>query len=112
MTTQAEAQAVKQAADQAAQQIAQQVGEAVSQAIQKAMQTTGVSATETRMEDIGGGERVTKENADNSQILFANNKRTYDEYQQESLESIKRNRSYVDKILSDAHGYDMGARTF
>jgi hypothetical protein len=37
---------------------------------------------------------------------FANIKRTYDEYQQESLESIKRNRSVVDKILSDAQQYD------
>jgi len=37
---------------------------------------------------------------------FANIKRTYDEYQQESLESIKRNRSYVDKILSDASQFD------
>lgn len=37
---------------------------------------------------------------------FANIKRTYDEYQQESLESIKRNRSYIDKILSDAQQYD------
>ena len=37
---------------------------------------------------------------------FANVKRTYDEYQQESLESIKRNRSYVDKVLSDAQQSD------
>lgn len=111
MATQSENQAVKQAAQEAAQQAAeqtaQQVGEAVSQAIQKALQTTGVSATETRMEDIGGGERVTKENADNSQILFSNQKRTYDEYQNVSLESIARNRSYIDKILSDAHEYSM-----
>ena len=31
----------------------------------------------------------------------ANVKRTYDEYQEVSLESIKRNRSYVDKVVSD-----------
>lgn len=37
---------------------------------------------------------------------FANVKRTYDEYQQESLESIKRNRSYIDKVLSDAQQND------
>lgn len=37
---------------------------------------------------------------------LANIKRTYDEYQQESLESIKRNRSYVDKVLSDAQQHD------
>jgi len=37
---------------------------------------------------------------------FGNVKRTYDEYQQESLESIKRNRTIVDKIVSDAQQYD------
>ena len=37
---------------------------------------------------------------------FANVKRTYDEYQHESLESIKRNRAYVDKVLSDAQQSD------
>lgn len=37
---------------------------------------------------------------------MANVKRTYDEYQQESLESIKRNRTIVDKLISDAQQYD------
>lgn len=37
---------------------------------------------------------------------FANVKRTYDEFQQESLESIRRNRSYVDKVISDAQQND------
>ena len=37
---------------------------------------------------------------------FANIKRTYDEYQHESLESVRRNRSYVDKTLSDAQQHD------
>jgi len=36
----------------------------------------------------------------------ANVKRTYDEFQQESLESIRRNRAYIDKILSDAQQAD------
>lgn len=35
-------------------------------------------------------------------ITLANMKRTYDEYQQASLESIKQNQSYIQKILSDA----------
>lgn len=39
-------------------------------------------------------------------MIFANIKRTYDEYQQESLESIKRNRSIVDKLVSDAQQFD------
>ena len=99
-----------QTGNQLAAQIAQQVGQTVSDAISKLLQsqtlTTGVSASESRQEDIGGGERVTKENADNSQLFMLNGKRTYDEYQHESLESIKRNRSYVDKVLSDAQQYD------
>ena len=39
-------------------------------------------------------------------LLFANRKRTYDEYQQESLETIRMNRSYVAKTLSDASQND------
>jgi len=117
---QAVAQAIQganqQGAQQAAQQIAEQVGQSVSQAISKVMQsqtqTTGATLLSGRAEnaDIGGSERLEKDNMDESGIIFANTKRTYDEYQHESLESIKRNRSYVDKILSDAHGYDMSAR--
>lgn len=44
--------------------------------------------------------------AANMKALFdftmANMKRTYDEYQNASLESVKQNQSYVQKILSDA----------
>jgi len=39
-------------------------------------------------------------------LFISNMKRTYDEYQHESLESIKRNRSYIDKVLSDAQQND------
>ncbi len=45
-------------------------------------------------------------NAAQADPWFANVKRTYDEYQQESLESVRRNRSYVDKVLSDAQQHD------
>jgi hypothetical protein len=37
---------------------------------------------------------------------FANVKRLYDEFLHESLESIRRNRSYLDKVLSDAQQSD------
>lgn len=37
---------------------------------------------------------------------FGNIKRTYDEFQHESLESIRRNRTIVDKTLSDAQQHD------
>lgn len=45
------------------------------------------------------------------EVWFANIKRTYDEYQHESLESVRRNRSYVDKILSDAQIHDNAKQT-
>lgn len=34
-------------------------------------------------------------------FTFANMKRTYDEYQQASLESIKQNQSYIQKVITD-----------
>jgi hypothetical protein len=104
-------------AKEIAQQVAQQVGESVSQAISKVLQsqtqtTGGTLLTGTRhMEDVGETERLATEMADRSGIMFSNQKRTYDEYQQESLESIKRNRSYVDKVLSDAATHDNRTRT-
>jgi hypothetical protein len=119
MTKESEAVTVaKEVAQQVAEQTAQQVGQAVSEAISKVLQTqtmstgvsSGMASQQDRMGDIGGTERLEKDSMDNSGILFSNQKRTYDEYQQESLESIKRNRSYVDKILSDAHGYDNNAK--
>jgi hypothetical protein len=97
-------------ADEIARQVAQQVGQSVSEAISKLLQsqtmTTGMSTTQEKMGDIGGTERLEKDQMSDSGILFSNQKRTYDEYQHESLESIKRNRSYVDKILSDNHSHD------
>ena len=55
-----------------------------------------MAETETRRaQDIGQDE-----------AWAVNLKRTYDEYQEVSLESIKRNRAIVDKIVSDAQQYD------
>ena len=46
----------------------------------------------------------------NNKMLFdftlSNMKRTYDEYQQASLESIKNQQKYVEKVLSDAQQND------
>ena len=41
----------------------------------------------------------------------ANLKRTYDEMQHESLESIRRNRAIVDKLVSDAQQFDNARQT-
>lgn len=114
-------QAATQVGAQVGQQLQQTVGQTVSDAISKLLQsqttTAGMSTVQERMGDIGGTERLEKDQmADSSHmfaktkgesdLIFANMKRTYDEYQQESLESIKRNRSYVDKVLADAQQYD------
>jgi len=95
-----------QIAPQVAQQIASQIDQAVSQVAQKFTQTTGTVSSRVENADIGGAERLEKDQMADSGILFSNLKRTYDEYQQESLESIKRNRTYVDKVLSDALQFD------
>lgn len=108
MAEQSEEQVAKQIADQISQQVGQTVADAISRVLQGQTLTTGVSASESRMEDIGGGERYTKESADNAAMMFANQKRTYDEYQDISLESIKRNRTFLDRILNDTHEYSMG----
>jgi hypothetical protein len=107
MPDQEDAQSAAQIADQIAQQVGQSVSEAISKLLQSQTLSSGVSASETRMEDIGGGERYTKESADNAALMFANTKRTYDEYQHESLESIKRNRTFLDRVLNDTHEYGM-----
>lgn len=39
--------------------------------------------------------------------LYNNMKRSYDEYQHESLESIRRNRSHVDVVLSNAESHNV-----
>jgi len=46
-----------------------------------------------------GGEREFEVGKD--EAWFANIKRTYDEYQQESLTTIRRSRDYISKVLSD-----------
>lgn len=93
----------QQTAAQLAQQIAEQVGQAVSQAISKLLQsqaqTTGGSGIFTRQEmaDIGGAETHERALAGEQGILFANKKRTYDEYQNADLETIKRNQRVVEQ---------------
>ena len=58
--------------------------------------STSTAVTEERTYDIGEGE-----------AWKFNMKRMADEYQHESLESIRRNRSYVDNKLSNAEQNDM-----
>ena len=106
------AQVVAQAlgAVQAGSQTAQQAAQAINQAVSDLKQTLSSQATQVLQEETGFAERLQTAGVDNQGVLFANVKRTYDEYQHESLESIKRNRSYVDKVLSDAQVHDNDTR--
>lgn len=54
----------------------------------------------------GSGKKEREFEIGRDESWFANIKRTYDEYQQESLESIRRNRGIIDKIISDAQQFD------
>jgi cell division septum initiation protein DivIVA len=105
------AQLVEQVAQAAASvQSASQTAQQVNQAVSDLAQKLSSQATQVLQEETGFAERLQTAGVDNQGVLFANVKRTYDEYQQESLESIKRNRSYVDKVLSDAQTHDNDTR--
>ena len=56
--------------------------------------------------EIGKDESWAASQHSQNEAWFANVKRTYDEYQHESLETIKNQRSYVQKVLSDAQQND------
>lgn len=40
-----------------------------------------------------------------AEMTAANVKRTYDEFQHESLESVRRNRTYVDQVIQDSRNH-------
>jgi len=98
------------AAQQAASQTSQQINQSVADLLAKMSQQTSTQAAQVLQEETGFGERLQTAGVDNQGVLFANVKRTYDEYQHESLESVRRNRSYVDKVLSDAQAHDNDTR--
>jgi len=56
--------------------------------------------------EIGADEGYKAKLLSESGILFANAKRTFDEYQQESLETIRRSRDHFGKLTSDAQTAD------
>ena len=56
--------------------------------------------------EIGKDESWAASQHSQNEAWFANVKRTYDEYQGESLEGIRTNRAYIQKVLSDAQQND------
>jgi hypothetical protein len=81
--------------DEVARQVAEQVGLSISEAIQKVLTTqsnvqgNNQTSTQDRMGDIGGTERLEKDNMNESGIIFANQKRTADAYQNQELADAK-----------------------
>ena len=56
--------------------------------------------------EIGKDESWASSQHSQNEAWFANVKRTYDEYQNESLESVKNNRMIIIKLISDAQQHD------
>ena len=97
-----ETMAALNANSQSAAQTSQQINQSIADLLAKMSQQTTSQAAQVLQEETGMGERAQLDNADRSGLLFANAKRTYDEFQQESLECIRRARTHADKLLSDA----------
>jgi len=120
-TPEGEKDMAEMTAEQIAQQVAQSVGETVRQASAETTRAVIDSSRTAGSQEVGaeremetGTDEAFKsfnvgraaDAAENQRVIFANLKATYDAYQQESLESIKRNRTFVDKVLLDAQQYD------
>ena len=61
------------------------------------------------MDEHGSGKKPVEDSAEvvgKVEAWLANIKRTYDEYQQESLETIRQHRTLFDKLLTDAQQFD------
>lgn len=105
-------------ADQAAQQAAQQAAEAVQQAARQAAADTTraiIDASRTAASQEVGAEREMETGLDEyfkhqSQVNALNSKRSFDEYQHESLESIRRNRTLVDRMAGLSVDHDQQIR--
>jgi hypothetical protein len=95
-------------ADEIARQVAQQIGQSISEAISKLLQSqantqgTSQSTTQRNLEDVSEVERYAKEGANESSAWHANVKRSYDEYQDVSLEGTRRKSVIADQALQNA----------
>lgn len=115
---QAIVQAVQQALQGTAQQSAAQIAESVAQAARQATAESTrqvIDASRTAGSQEIGAEREAETGTDDffkhaSQNNAINMKRTYDEYQHESLESIRRNRTVVDRMAGLSVDHDSQIR--
>lgn len=100
--------AANTAAQQAASQTSQQINQGINDLLTKLASNVSTTSTASQVlqEETGFAEQLQIAGSAHTQQVLSNMKRTYDEYQHESLESIKRNRAIVDKIVSDAQQHD------
>jgi len=103
MTDLIAALAAQQATQQGSQQAAQTTGQ--QQSAQGVRSATQESVVGTEIAETMGGERSQLDNQADSAAWRANSKRTYDEYQNVSLDGVRDNRKYVEKVLSDAQNH-------
>lgn len=99
-----------QSADQVAQQAAQQAGQAAAESVR-----TVLDASRTAGSQEVGAEREFETGSDEywksyNALIAANNKRTYDEYQHESLAQIRENRQIVDRMAQLSVDHDSQVR--
>lgn len=99
-----------QAAAQAAQQAAQQAGQAAAETVRQV-----IDATRTARAQEVGAESEFETGSDEfwkaqSQLNAINAKRTYDEYQHESLAHIRENRQIVDRMAQLSVDHDSQIR--
>ena len=94
-------------AQQASQQAAQTTGQ--QQSAQGSRGITQESVVGSEIAETGMGERAQLDNAGDSAAWRGNSKRTYDEYQAISLDSVRETRRYVERVLSEAQS-TTGAR--
>lgn len=93
-----EEQRTDQAARQTAQQASQQAGQSDS--------TIRSAVTDKEVGETGFSERYQTSGNDRSDLAWLNAKRTYDEYQQESLSSIRENRQLTQRMAQNAVSHD------
>lgn len=93
---------------QSATQTSQQVNQSIADLLTKLSSQVSSSTTTTQVsnEETGFGERFQVENVDRSTAWAANWKRTYDEYQDVALSTIRQGQRYAEKVLSDAQTFD------
>ena len=110
-------QVAQQVAESIAQKIAQQVADQVAQALGQTQRSIIDASRTARSQEVGsesefetGNDEFFKKSSQSSalesDILFANMKRTYDEFQHESLTDVRETRELFQRLAQNAVSHD------